>query len=171
MNSMRNNEKLDVGSWSWMIDGEEALNARTLSISSISFRNIRNVSYLHKRMERLAHSIQGAKLHCLHNTSTTHPISFTPNPPATHGRYSADPSLLRFLRFFTGLVAALFARGFAVAFFASVFATAFYAGGFAAAFFVGGAAGASSVGSSSAGDSPAGDPAAGFPGRFRSAGA
>jgi hypothetical protein len=162
MNSMRNNEKLDVGSWSWMIDGEEALNARTLSISSISFRNIRNVSYLHKRMERLAHSIQGAKLRCLHNTSTTHPISFTPNPPATHGRYSADPSLLRFLRFFTGLVAALFARGFAAAFFAS---------GFAAAFFVGGAAGASSAGGSSAGDSPAGDPAAGFPGRFRSAGA
>jgi hypothetical protein len=159
---MRNNEKLDVGSWSWMIDGEEALNARTLSISSISFRNIRNVSYLHKRMERLAHSIQGAKLRCLHNTSTTHPISFTPNPPATHGQYSAGPSLLRFLRFFTGLVAALFARGFAAAFFAS---------GFAAAFFVGGAAGASSAGGSSAGDSPAGDPAAGFPGRFRTAGA
>jgi hypothetical protein len=153
MNSMRNNEKLDVGSWSWMIDGEEALNARTLSISSISFRNIRNVSYLHKRMERLAHSIQGAKLRCLHNTSTTHPISFTPNPPATHGRYSADPSLLRFLCFFIGLVAA------------------FFAGGFAAAFFVGGAAGASFAGGSSAGDSPAGDPAAGFPGRFRSAGA
>jgi hypothetical protein len=153
MNSMRNNEKLDVGSWSWMIDGEEALNARTLSISSISFRNIRNVSYLHKRMERLARSIQGAKLRCLHNTSTTHPISFTPNPPATHGRYSADPSLLRFLCFFIGLVAA------------------FFAGGFAAAFFVGGAAGASFAGGSSAGDSPAGDPAAGFPGRFRSAGA